>query len=112
MTTRLPWNGEDVSAIDCQDWPFKTWHMANARHQAPHTCACCRSQHGDLVPITNQPLRTLVNCWAASLDKRGEALPALKEAEYSEMLILASQTRGLLQAIEYAESTCVAFLFP
>ena len=62
------------------------------------------------MPITDQSSRTLVNRWAVSLDKRGEALPALKETEYSEMLILAAKTPGLLEAIEYAETKCVTNL--
>lgn len=62
------------------------------------------------MPITDQSSRTLVNRWAVSLDKRGEALPALKETEYSEMLILAAKTPGLLEAIKYAETKCVTNL--
>lgn len=64
-------------------------------------CYCSTRDH--IVPVTDQSLRTLLNRWAASLNKQGEALPALTDAEYADMLIFARKAEGLVEALQYVK---------
>lgn len=61
-----------------------------------------RSPHSRTVPFPQQAGRTLLNRWAAAVDRKGEVLKVLAPDEFQDLHVHAAKLPGLADALDFA----------